>query len=289
MKPIVFERLVTAYDGSVEAAAALRFGVDVAGRCGARLAAAYAVPRVRGPVEDVPDEESVPQTKDEAERWLESTCAAAFPGGDMDTVVLESARPATAVIEYAEDIGADLILAGRSGHGRLSRFLIGTIAERLIAYAPCSTAVFPGAYVPASRPVVLVGHDGSEPSSNAVQVASRLAAILGAELRIVHVVDPHIPFAGQPTEAVRRALREYGDEVLHEPPRTVRAPLDLVTTEHREGDPRAELLAAASEQHPSMMVVGHRGSGGFAELVLGSTARDVAQRAVCPTLVARPG
>ena len=68
---------------------------------------------------------------------------------------------------------------------------------------------------------------------------------------------------------------------------TVRAPLDEVVEELREGSSREELVAACAEQSPAIAVVGSRGVGGFRGLLLGSTARQLVNHAACPVLVTR--
>jgi len=51
-------------------------------------------------------------------------------------------RPSQAICEFAETLPADLIVIGRYGHrGRLEHLLIGSNAERVVRYAPCSVLV----------------------------------------------------------------------------------------------------------------------------------------------------
>jgi len=54
-----------------------------------------------------------------------------------------------------------------------------------------------------------------------------------------------------------------------------------------EGDPRRQLLDASEREPQAMLVLSSRGRGGFAGLMLGSTAAWVATHARCPVLVAR--
>jgi nucleotide-binding universal stress UspA family protein len=52
-------------------------------------------------------------------------------------IVRTSAAPAAAIVEYAKEVGADLIAIGTHGRGMVSRLLMGSVAERVVRLAPC--------------------------------------------------------------------------------------------------------------------------------------------------------
>jgi nucleotide-binding universal stress UspA family protein len=106
-------------------------------------------------------------------------------------------------------------------------------------------------------------------------------------VRLVHVVDARLPLASAPMTGVVEELRRHGRTLLHEARITVRAPLDEVVEELREGSSREDLVAACAEHRPAIAVVGSRGIGGFRGLLLGSTARELVSHAGCPVLVTR--
>jgi nucleotide-binding universal stress UspA family protein len=118
----------------------------------------------------------------------------------------------------------------------------------------------------ATMPVV-VGVDGSEESLNAVEWAAREAWRHGAPLRIVSALA--MPALGA---AVTRA-----EEV---------APDLLIDTDLLPVAPPA-LAVADSGSGALMLVVGARGAGGFAAMVLGSVSRYAAMHARCPVVVVR--
>lgn len=138
-----------------------------------------------------------------------------------------------------------------------------------------------------SHPVV-VGFDGSESGSAAVDWAVREAALRGVPLRVVHAA-PQLPGVPVP-EPARDTLHRMGARTL------VRVTADLrdghpdvdVRGEQADGPPAAALLTAAHDA--GLLVVGARGSGGFDGLAVGSVALRVAAAAPCPVvLVPRPG
>jgi nucleotide-binding universal stress UspA family protein len=62
----------------------------------------------------------------------------------VETVVL-TGRPASALVQFAERVGADLITAGSHGHGRLERLLLGSVSTGIVRNANCAVLVVPPA------------------------------------------------------------------------------------------------------------------------------------------------
>jgi nucleotide-binding universal stress UspA family protein len=80
-------------------------------------------------------------------------------------------------------------------------------------------------------------------------------------------------------ETTRKAVAQLADEVASE---TGEMPTEITVNVAR-GDVSAELLRASRDA--DMLVVGSRGSGGFAELLMGSVSSKVAHHAECPVVV----
>ncbi|HET9082251.1 MAG TPA: universal stress protein [Trebonia sp.] len=140
----------------------------------------------------------------------------------------------------------------------------------------------------ALRPIV-AGVDGSEESLRAAEWAALEAGRHSAPLRIVSVpallprmhTDSHVPasVAGLLYDESRRALAEAVTRVNEI------APGQLVDAELLTGSPA--VTVARSGSGASMLVLGARGSGGFAAMVLGSVSRYAAMHARCPVVVVR--
>jgi nucleotide-binding universal stress UspA family protein len=136
---------------------------------------------------------------------------------------------------------------------------------------------------------IIAATDGSEESLRAVEWAARETVLRQEVLRIVSV--PMLPprMSPDPTglettggilhEGAQRALASATERVAQIEPGLA------VTTEVLAGAPAQALLKAAADA--SLMVVGSRGAGGFAAMVLGSVSRYLATRAPCPVVVAR--
>lgn len=134
---------------------------------------------------------------------------------------------------------------------------------------------------------VIAGTDGSEASMRAVEWAACEAAAHRLPLYIFAV--PAMPRLWQPglPDAVAEQICAAADQALAAAAaRASELEPDLcVRTERLSGLPAQALLGAAASA--SMLVVGSRGAGGFAALVLGSVSRRVAFAAPCPVVVAR--
>lgn len=140
--------------------------------------------------------------------------------------------------------------------------------------------------------VVVVGTDGSDRSMQAVEWAAREAVMRGAALQIVSV--PLLPRLMSPQRDPKSTPETVADIIVRSSEHALAwaagraAELEPgldVKTALLEGQPAQALVEAAADA--SMLVVGSRGGGGFAALVLGSVSRYVATRAECPVVVAR--
>lgn len=139
---------------------------------------------------------------------------------------------------------------------------------------------------------ILVGHDGSESAQEALRWAGRLAARSGLPLHVVRawglVTAPRPsdwePGYVPPLADFERAVREELDRQV------AAAGLDpgvRVTTHVLHRPPAHGLIEAA--RGADLLVVGARGLGGFAGLLLGSVSDQCVRHAPCPVTVVRSG
>ena len=285
-------RLLVGYDGSDSANAAAAFGLWLAGKTECEATVVHAGPNPEAaPRADLllPVAEQVVAYEREWRRRLENLREYAAEDAAVECRVVRGS-PAGVLIAAAVDSGADMILTGSHGVGRVRGALLGSVSSQVLAHAPCSVMVFrevePSA--PATQAgTIVVGIDDSASSRGALEFAEALAVPLGARLVLVHACDPHVPFVSEPTGAMRDELQRHATTVLHDARKTVAAPLEVIEQEIVEGRAREELVAACERHAPALLVVGSRGLGGFKELLLGSTSRWVVNHAPCPVLVAR--
>ena len=141
-----------------------------------------------------------------------------------------------------------------------------------------------------AQPIV-AATDGSEESLRAAEWAAREAALRGAPLRIVsaaallpRMIGGH---AMSGYDTVADTIREHRDQALAAAAERAAkaAPGLLIDTDHLDGPPAEAVTASGSGA--LMLVVGSRGVGGFAAMVLGSVSRYAATHASCPVVVVR--
>jgi nucleotide-binding universal stress UspA family protein len=139
---------------------------------------------------------------------------------------------------------------------------------------------------------IVVGVDGSPNSTHAQAWTADLARALDAEVIAVHAVDPRlfvpvIDTLGPPPPA--GVSQEWYDEIRAAFEHDWVAPLRdagvRLRTRFADGSPALVLVDVAAEENADLVVVGTRGRGGFAGLVLGSVSNYVTHHAHRPVAV----
>ncbi|MEU8344866.1 universal stress protein [Spirillospora sp. NPDC048832] len=135
---------------------------------------------------------------------------------------------------------------------------------------------------------IIVGADGSVPSEHAVAWAADEAARYGRELRIVHAIEKwpfDVPLTLAPGEA--GSLSRAGGEILASAERAAHARRPEVPVSIEVASGRTVQVLAELSRESFELVVGHRGLGGFAGLLLGSVGLGVVRNAACPVVLVR--
>ncbi len=182
------------------------------------------------------------------------------------------------------------IVLGNRGRGGFGSLLLGSVSQHVATHAACPVVVVRGRADAATGPVV-VGADDSSAGRYAIGAAFEQAATRGAGILAVRVF---------PSSATM-----WGPEVVAATPEDAeehrQAELDAVTADvapWRDKFPDVDVECVAVEGHPAsvlnglsamaqLVVVGTRGRGGFAGLLLGSTSQQLLHHADSPVLIAR--
>ena len=133
-------KILVAMDDSSFAKAALNKALELAAPCKANITVVSVVPNL-GVVEEMPQ-----KLVDKLERETEAALAEAYDkaikaGVSAETKLLHGASPADAILEAAKLAKADMIVIGSRGKTKVDRFLVGSVANALVTYAPCSVLV----------------------------------------------------------------------------------------------------------------------------------------------------
>jgi nucleotide-binding universal stress UspA family protein len=134
---------------------------------------------------------------------------------------------------------------------------------------------------------IIVGIDGSKHSITAYNWALDEARRRDADLTAVFAWET--PLIGIPGAFDREELEQSAQKFLNEQLDAESADTDGVTV-HRvvaQGDPSSSLIEACKQADAEMLVLGSRGRGGFAGLLLGSVGQECAANAPCPVLICK--
>lgn len=214
--------------------------------------------------------------------------AAAFaaerrPGLRVSTVLVEG--EASWVMRRQAEEAAFVVLGSWGLSERRARFSSSSVSLPVVAHAPCPVAVVREAeHVTTRPPYFVVGVDGSGDSAAAVDLAFEEASLRGADVRALYVRHPPRLGGGDEDAAVQECRAVLSETVAG---RTAADPDVGVYHEVLPGHP-VEVLTRESA-HALGLVVGTRGHGGFAEMLLGSVSQGVVHHAQCPVITVPSG
>lgn len=208
-------------------------------------------------------------------------------------------QAAYAIFDAARDKKADFIAMTTHGRSGVTRFVLGSVADKLMHTAAPLLVVRPSddkagqPLVPAEIRKILVPLDGSELSLAAIPLAEEIARVFNASLVFCSVVSTDwIAYSGMETPVL------YQD-VLADMKATTKANVDRIAGESRGrgfkaecfvgvGGPADEIQRIATEHGVGLIVMSTHGRSGPSRWVMGSTADALVRRTHLPCLLVRP-
>ncbi len=209
---------------------------------------------------------------------------------DYEVSVGRAVSAHDAIMEKIGQLKPELLVLGTHGRSGLSKFLMGSDAEKLLRHAPCDVLSLRAdarlGGTDGSFRRVLVPVDFSEPSRRALETAKAHASETDSLITLLHAVEPIPPMylAGGLTSRfqldsdlparVSSKLEEWGhggaDQVL-------------VT----EGPTASEIIRIADEIRADLVVMGSHGLSGLEHVLVGSVTEKVCRFARTPVLVVK--
>ncbi|WP_182347491.1 universal stress protein [Tomitella gaofuii] len=283
--------VIVGTDGSDHARLAVRWAAHHAHLHGVPLLIVTAVsaPVAYGMGGNLPQEFFTALEEDGARILREATAEARDVSSTLEiesVVKLEATGPALLALSER----ARMIVVGTRGLSGLASAFMGSISALVARHAACPVVVVRSADdqspAPLSGPVV-VGVDGSENSAKAVAVAVREASVRGATLVAVHAWSDVPLSTMDPIAQVRGLFDEaaVADAVLSEQLAGYNDDYPDLNIEHVVVLDRPDTAILDHAEGAQLVVVGSRGRGGFAGLMLGSTSIKVLRSAHCPVMV----
>jgi nucleotide-binding universal stress UspA family protein len=220
-------------------------------------------------------------------------------GWSAETEVLLG-NPRKAISSFAQEWGADLILAGSHGHGDLARILLGSTSKAVLRSAPCSVEIVRSPAKGQERKAdegmrILAATDGSDCSMGAVRSVAERPWPKGSEVKVISIPELIIPLREFPyfepgeVEEINTFSLEHAREAATKANELLgKSELKSCTEVPLEWDiPSRMILAEAEKWRAHMIVLGSHGRRGFDRWTMGSVSEAVALNAGCSVEVIR--
>jgi len=191
------------------------------------------------------------------------------------------------------DIHCDLIVMSSHGYSGVTRWMLGSVAEKVLRKAPCPVLV-----IRSSRPIwrVLVPLDGSPLAEAALQPALAVAAGLGAEVTLLRAIGAPEAEVLKQLDKVEKGLSQ---RVLEDMSAAAKTYLREVSDRHRragaeiktavvDGSAAAGILDYAEARDMDLIAMSTHGRTGLQRWIYGSVTEKVLHGAQHSMLVVRP-
>ncbi len=283
----MYENVLLPFDGSEGAATVLHHASELAHWADATIQVLYIADSTRDSV-TVVDGETVDALERKGEEVVEEAAKTLDTlGVSYETDVVQG-NPAPTIVEYAERYDQDLIVMPTHGREGLSRYLIGSVSEKVVRLSsvpvltvrmqPDETLEFP-------YEDVLVPTDGSDAATHAAEHALSLAASLDATVHVLSVVDDgalgaDVRSTTSGTESEQVATDAVETVVSEAETRGVTDTVSHV--EH--GTPVEEILDYVESNDVHAVGMGTTGRRGTDRILLGSVAEKTVRSAPVPVV-----
>jgi nucleotide-binding universal stress UspA family protein len=232
--------------------------------------------------------------RDSAQQLLTQEAERFTAVGWTPHTMLREGHAAHEIVEAAGETSADLIAVGSRGLGSVKRFLLGSVSEKVMAYAPCSVLI---ARQPQDRDPedtalrLLLAFDGSPTAAAAVETIASLPLQAHTHILITTVMELLTYYRMdiiQTTSPSWQAKKQAAQADLEQAAQVLRQATPNVSVELREGnDTSQEILDAATTFNAELIVMGHKGKSGLERFLLGSVANQVVHHAPCSVWIMR--
>ncbi len=217
------------------------------------------------------------------------------PGLKIKTMV-RIGSPADEIIKTCRSIESDLVLVGLKGTSDVPEFLLGSVAHKVVKYAPCSVLVAKKETKAINR--LLAPLDGSKYSNEVVRFLLQMPLPRHTEVLFITVLQS---FAAAFVKAytldlerdqqiitnLQRAEEKAAEGLMTEAESQFRKSGYKVSTIVARGDASQEILREAVERNVDLIAMGAKGLTGVRGFLLGSVAQRVARYAKASVLVVR--
>ncbi|MEZ6184319.1 MAG: universal stress protein [Planctomycetota bacterium] len=207
-------------------------------------------------------------------------------------VRMKTGKPAEGILDAVDELKPDLVAMATHGRSGISRWIRGSVAERVLRHCPvpvlmCNKASLDGVSPHGAFSSIVVPLDGSELAAEVLPHVREVAKLYGSTLHLIRV-QPFLystvadlgpmPAAWEP-ENITKALEPTADALRKE---------GFVVRVHAGlGDEALEIIKLAERQHADLIALTTHGRSGVSRWAFGSVAERVVRHAPCPLLLLR--
>lgn len=219
-------------------------------------------------------------------------------GPRLVRAIRQASSPHYGILDYADEISADVIVVGTRGQSGTRGPLLGTVADRVVRMAECPVVTVrpdvdtadpsPEAVDASDDPserLIVVPVDFSEPSHSLVTHAKHWAETFNGSVALIHVIEePRFPPFYR-IDRFRADIPRLATEArsrLHTLAQETDGPDVDVSAHVLVGNAAREIVDYATAQEARMLLIGTHGLSGLREYVLGGVTDEVLRTAPCP-------
>jgi nucleotide-binding universal stress UspA family protein len=200
-------------------------------------------------------------------------------------IVLKSGNARETIAAAVREYGADIVVMGTHGRGRLGRFLLGSTTNALLRRLPVPVVTVCHATATRTMKRILFATDLSDASRIGFTFAADMAKTLGAELTAIHVLGELVS-GGElgiglqtPESAIEEAHRRLAEFVEEGARRGIK-----VGTTVARGHAATQIVKAAAEGEADLIVLAIERKGVIERVLLGTTAEQLIRETSTPVL-----
>ncbi|HJT20829.1 MAG TPA: universal stress protein [Nitrospira sp.] len=198
--------------------------------------------------------------------------------------VNEVGNPADMILAAAQSAGADLIVMGARGRGRLAETVLGSVSHRVLMHARSPTLIVRGGARAVQR--ILIAVEGKEDADRIVQWLQRHPFPNGVEFQVLSVVVPlriAEPYMVPGLESWAAVASSYAEDLVKNTAASLPAAQHRVTTRVATGE--AAAMVAEQAKDMDLVVVASHGRQGVDRFLFGSVSHAIVHRVAGPVLV----
>ena len=296
MKPC--QRILVPLDGSPLAERSLPAAISLAQAFSTtkpcELHLLRVVPPIMVALEPMLYTETIFLGEEEAKSYLAAVAVEYRNSGVPIVSTAETGSAAETIINYAQEQEINLIVISSHGRSGLSRWVYGSIADKVLRQSCCATLIIREQVekIAGTFQKILVCLDGSALAEQVLDSALSLAQCSQAEIILLRVVQPaNLLFDMETADQVQESVtalekgeaEAYLNNLLPQLPK-IGGSLSVRTL---LGAPADTIIDFAQEQQVDLIAMSSHGRSGISRWVYGSVAEKVMRGAKCATLIMR--